>query len=76
MFVQVSLYLNVIYFPCWLSLTVMVTLVKYRYLNYLYKFVLVTVLVAVTIIEVYKTLHNDDADDAYCLLARRPRKTR
>ena len=51
---QVVLYLNVVYFPCWLSVTLMVTAVKYQYLNYLYKFVLVTVLAAATIIEVVR----------------------
>ena len=48
------LYLNVIYFPCWLGVTIMVTSVKFHLLNYLYKFVLVTILVAVIIIEVVR----------------------
>merc|ERR1712050_120815 len=51
---QVTLYLNAMYFPCWLAVTVMVTSVKYQLLNYLYKFVLVTVLVAVIIIEIVR----------------------
>ena len=51
---QVALYLNVMYFPCWLAVTVMVTSVKYQLLNYLYKFVLVTVLVAVIVIEIVR----------------------
>eukprot|EP00090_Calanus_glacialis_P006291 TRINITY_DN14910_c1_g3_i1.p1 TRINITY_DN14910_c1_g3~~TRINITY_DN14910_c1_g3_i1.p1 ORF type:complete len:184 (+),score=41.86 TRINITY_DN14910_c1_g3_i1:80-553(+) len=51
---QMVLYLNVIYFPFWLAVTMMVTTVKYHLLNYLYKFVLVTVLVAVIIIEVVR----------------------
>ena len=51
---QVLLYLNVIYFPCWLGVILMVTSVKYHLLNYLYKFVLVTILVAVIIIEVVR----------------------
>ena len=50
---QLTLYLNVIYFPCWLSVILMVVSVKYQLLNYLYKFVLVTILVAVIIIEVF-----------------------
>ena len=51
---QMVLYLNVIYFPCWLGVTIMVTSVKFHLLNYLYKFVLVTILVAVIIIEVVR----------------------
>ena len=51
---QVLLYLNVVYFPCWLGVTLMVCTVKYHLLNYLYKFVLVTVLVAIVIIEVVR----------------------
>ena len=51
---QMVLYLNVIYFPFWLAVTMTVTTVKYHLLNYLYKFVLVTVLVAVIIIEVVR----------------------
>jgi len=51
---QLVLYLNVIYFPCWLAVTIMVTTVKYHLLNYLYKFVLVTVLAATIIIEVVR----------------------
>ena len=51
---QVLLYLNVIYFPCWLSVILMVVSVKYHLLNYLYKFVLVTILVAVIIIEIVR----------------------
>ena len=51
---QVVLYLNVIYFPCWLAVTIMVTFLKYQLLNYLYKFVLVTVLAAVIIIEIVR----------------------
>ena len=78
---QMTLYLNIIYFPCWLAVIIiinivsvinftihmmmmmmmiiriiqvilMVAMVKFSLLNYLYKFVLVTILVAVIIIEV------------------------
>ena len=48
------LYFNVIYFPFWLSVTIMVMTIKYHLLNYLYKFVLVTVIVAVIIIELVR----------------------
>ena len=51
---QVLLYLNVIYFPCWLSVILMVVSVKFHLLNYLYKFVLVTILVAVIVIEIVR----------------------
>ena len=51
---QVLLYLNVIYFPCWLSVIMMVVSVKFHLLNYLYKFVLVTILVAVIVIEIVR----------------------
>ena len=78
---QMTLYFNLIYFPCWLAVGIiilfieseafwafqqysqlrvlrkiqvilMVATVKFSLLNYLYKFVLVTILVAVIIIEV------------------------
>merc|ERR1712154_341981 len=45
---------NVVYFPFWLSVTIMVITIKYHLLNYLYKFVLVTILVAVIIIEIVR----------------------
>ena len=51
---QVLLYLNVVYFPCWLGVILTVCSVKYHLLNYLYKFVLVTVLVAIVIIEIVR----------------------
>ena len=51
---QVLLYLNVFYFPCWLGVILTVASVKYHLLNYLYKFVLITILVAVIIIEVVR----------------------
>merc|ERR1711953_250442 len=51
---QLVLYFNVIYFPFWLGVTVMVMTIKYHLLNYLYKFVLVTVIVAVIIIELVR----------------------
>ena len=78
-----TLYLNLIYFPCWLAVLIinnnilfvisftiymsmmmlrviqvvlMVAMVKFSLLNYLYKFVLVTILVAVIIIEVFSSL--------------------
>ena len=75
-----TLYLNLIYFPCWLAVIIiidivfainftihvmmiiriiqvilMVAMVKFSLLNYLYKFVLVTILVAVIIIEVFSS---------------------
>merc|ERR1711953_1412726 len=51
---QLVLYFNVVYFPFWLSVTIMVITIKYHLLNYLYKFVLVTILVAVIIIELVR----------------------
>ena len=48
---QMSLFFNVCYFPAWLVMSVAMTILKYDSLNYLYKFILVTVLVAVTVIE-------------------------
>ena len=36
-----SLFFNVCYFPFWLVIAIVVTVVKYAYLNYLYKFILV-----------------------------------
>merc|ERR1711953_1409342 len=51
---QLVLYFNVIYFPFWLSVTIMVMTIKDHLLNYLYKFVLVTVIVAVIIIELVR----------------------
>ncbi len=49
---QMCLFFNLCYFPFWLIISAVVTYVKYDHLNYLYKFILVTVLVATTIIEV------------------------
>lgn len=49
---QMSLFFNLCYFPFWLVISIVIAYVKYQYLNYLYKFILVTVLVAATIIEV------------------------
>ena len=46
------LFFNVCYFPFWLLVALTITYIKYEYLNYLYKFVLVTVLVAAVFIEV------------------------
>ena len=83
-----TLYLNLIYFPCWLAVItiinnivviisctthimmmiiiiqviLMVAMVKFSLLNYLYKFVLVTILVAVIFIEVFSLLQS------FCLL--------
>jgi Predicted membrane protein len=50
----VLLYLNLIYFPCWVSVVVMVSSLKYHLLSYLYKFVLLTVLTAFILIEVVR----------------------
>ena len=49
---QVCLFFNVCYFPFWLVVDVIVAVDKYEHLNYLYKFILVTVLIAAVIIEV------------------------
>ncbi len=49
---QMCLFFNACYFPFWLVAAITTTYVKYQYLNYLYKFILVTVLVAVMLIEV------------------------
>ena len=51
---QMALFFNVCYFPAWLIISIVITTVKYDHLNYLYKFVLVTVLVAATIIEIIR----------------------
>ncbi|XP_023328416.1 transmembrane protein 17 [Eurytemora carolleeae] len=51
---QVLMFLNVIYFPVWLSILLMVTWFKFALLNYLYKFVLTTVLVAFSTIEIVR----------------------
>lgn len=51
---QMALFFNVCYFPAWLIISIVITTVKYEYLNYLYKFVLVTVLIAATIIEIIR----------------------
>ena len=48
---QMSLFFNVCYFPAWLVVSVGMTSLKYDSLNYLYKFILVTILIAVTVIE-------------------------
>ena len=47
---QVCLFFNVCYFPFWLIINVVLAHVKYDHLNYLYKFVLVTILIAATVI--------------------------
>ena len=49
---QMCLFFNVCYFPFWLAVEVTILCMKYLYLNYLYKFILITVLVAVLLIEV------------------------
>ena len=46
-----AMFFNVCYFPVWLIISLTTTSIKYDSLNYLYKFILVTILVAVTIIE-------------------------
>ena len=51
---QMALFFNVCYFPAWLIISIVITTVKYDHLNYLYKFVLVTVLVAATVIEIIR----------------------
>ena len=48
---QVCLFFNICYFPFWLTIAVVLAYVKYDHLNYLYKFVLVTILIATTVIE-------------------------
>lgn len=48
---QMCLFFNLCYFPFWLIISAVIAYVKYDHLNYLYKFVLVTVLVATTVIE-------------------------
>ena len=51
---QMALFFNVCYFPASLIISIVITTVKYYHLNYLYKFVLVTVLVAATVIEIIR----------------------
>ena len=46
------LFFNLCYFPFWLIISIVIAYVKYDHLNYLYKFILVTILVATTIIEI------------------------
>ena len=36
-----SLFFNVCYFPFWLIIAIVITVIKYAFLNYLYKFILV-----------------------------------
>lgn len=48
---QMCLFFNLCYFPFWLAISIVIAYVKYDHLNYLYKFVLVTILVATTVIE-------------------------
>merc|ERR1712156_339183 len=49
---QICLFFNLCYFPFWLIISIVIAYVKYEHLNYLYKFILVTILVATTIIEI------------------------
>lgn len=49
---QMCLFFNVCYFPFWFIVSLVITYVKYEHLNYLYKFILVTILAAVLLIEV------------------------
>lgn len=49
---QMCLFFNLCYFPFWLIISIVIAYVKYDHLNYLYKFILVTILVATTVIEV------------------------
>ncbi len=51
---QMCLFFNCCYFPFWLIISVVIAYVKYDHLNYLYKFVLVTILIAATIIELVR----------------------
>jgi cytochrome b subunit of formate dehydrogenase len=44
--------MNLIYFPCWVVLALLVSGLKFQLLSQLYKFVLVTVLTAFILIEV------------------------
>ena len=48
---QMCLFFNLCYFPFWLAVTIVATVIKYNLLNYLYQFILLTVLVAVVLIE-------------------------
>ena len=49
---QMCLFFNLCYFPFWLITSIVIAYVKFEHLNYLYKFILVTLLVATTIIEI------------------------
>jgi transmembrane protein 17 len=51
---QMCLFFNMCYFPFWLVVAIIITYVKYQYLNYLYKFILITVLVAAITIEIIR----------------------
>eukprot|EP00095_Tigriopus_kingsejongensis_P006573 maker-scaffold807_size94382-snap-gene-0.21 protein:Tk06573 transcript:maker-scaffold807_size94382-snap-gene-0.21-mRNA-1 annotation:"transmembrane protein 17-like" len=51
---QMCLFFNVCYFPFWLIISVLITHLKYEHLNYLYKFILITVLVAIIVIEIVR----------------------
>ena len=50
------LFFNACYFPFWLVVDVVVAADKYEHLNYLYKFILVTVLIAAVLIEVTRAV--------------------
>ncbi|TRY69058.1 hypothetical protein TCAL_04134 [Tigriopus californicus] len=51
---QMCLFFNVCYFPFWLIISILITSLKYEHLNYLYKFILVTVLAATIAIEIVR----------------------
>ena len=51
---QMCLFFNLCYFPFWLITSVVIAYVKFDHLNYLYQFILVTLLFFSTIIEIIR----------------------
>ncbi|XP_027758378.1 transmembrane protein 17 isoform X1 [Empidonax traillii] len=51
---QMSLYFNVYYFPCWWLSTVVILFLKYPDLSDYYKFILVTIMILASIIEIIR----------------------
>ncbi|KAG8232619.1 hypothetical protein J437_LFUL012975 [Ladona fulva] len=51
---QMSLYFNVIFFPFWLVTVITMLFVKYDYLSPMYRFILVTILIVVSIVECFR----------------------
>lgn len=48
---QMSLYFNVFYFPCWLFVSMLMLILKYGHLHPLYRVVLIAILIVASIVE-------------------------